>query len=276
MGFQQNEKIMEPQEPMGKFVPRWIIGIRNVLLIIIGLLTAWNTYKSDKIDGELEAESQRLQNLITQKEFENELRFKVFDEVKNAISGKDTALQEAVKIMIETILNDDSTFQEKMRTILLASGNTSEEVKKDIQETEKFRVSQEKLKVQQQNFTKQTEDPSSDISIAQSKYEFRVDVFYLEDILAESKPRAEKVVSLLKKEYPKYDVRLRLLPRTINAQKGYRVDFNQIRYGAGEKAVAEKIASKISSKNIFELEKPKLYTVKSKSDKYISIFIRNM
>jgi hypothetical protein len=263
-------------ETSDKNLPKWILTSRNFILIVIGILTAWNTYVSSVTSSKLEAEGKKLENLIMQREFENELRFKIFDEVKLAITDTDSNLQEVVKVMIEAVLVEDSAFQERMRTVLLASRNTATSVKKDIQNTEQYKQVQAELIQTSSMHQKSTSQSQGNLQGAIAKEKFRIDVFYLEDIVAESKPRAEQVVKLLQGSDFGFEVRLRLLPKSINARQGYRIDFNQIRYGKKEKSMAETIQELIESKGIFEHEQPKLLKVKTEADGYISVFVRNM
>jgi hypothetical protein len=261
-----------------KNIPQWVFSVRNLILIIIGLLTAWNTYVSNATNNKLDAESKKLENLIKQKEFENELRFKIFDEVKTAISQKDSFLQEAVKVMIEAVLVEDSDFQERMRTVLLASRYTVASVKNDIQKSDNFRKTQDTIYQNLLTLNKANVNHGDDNNpkAISSARKYIIDVFYLEDLIQESKIRAEKVAGLLNENYPDFKVNLRLLPRTINASPNFRIESNQIRFDGSEKDIAAKIKQQIDLKKIFCLEPPELHQIKKETPNYISIFVRNM
>lgn len=107
---------------------------------------------------------------------------------------------------------------------------------------------------------------------------YAIDVFYLEDIIKEAEPLAEKVCSLLRSKYSKYTIRKRLLPKTINARKGYRIDCNQIRYdiGSDEEKLARGILNEIQEDSIFKKEQPILKGINQNTKNYMSIFVRNM
>ncbi|MCD4744831.1 MAG: hypothetical protein K8R58_00865 [Bacteroidales bacterium] len=184
----------------------------------------------------------------------------MYGEVKEAIIKEDKKLQNAVLLIVNELLSDDSLFKDKLITILLASPNTDESVKKE----------QQKIEKKAYEFVEEEKQKKTDV--------FTIDVFYLEDIIEESEPRAKKIVHTLSNEFPSYQVRIRRLPHYINAKRGYRISANEIRYESDEKELSEKILSIIESQKIFELEQPLLNEINPNkpSPKYLSIFVRNM
>ncbi|CAN5460541.1 hypothetical protein BH10BAC2_BH10BAC2_25870 [soil metagenome] len=107
--------------------------------------------------------------------------------------------------------------------------------------------------------------------------DYTIEVYYLEDIITEAKPRALKIVSLLRKEYPDYTINLRFLTTKTNKEnKGFNVGQNLIHCESDEMGFADTILNLIKSKKIFELEQPVIQKVYFKSPNYISIFVRNM
>ena len=272
---------MAEEESNEKNVPKWLLTIRNIAFVVIGLLTAWNTYRTGATKEELDIQAKKMDQTIKQKEFENELRFKVFDEVKKALATPDSNMQEVVRVMVEQILADDTSFQQKMQTVLLASNNTKKSVKEAMRNTEQYQQEQKELEqhvlVQKRpETTVQLKAPSATPVTASVKENFRIDVFYLEDIISESKGRAEQIQKLLIKKYPTYDVRLRLLPKSINAREGYRIDSNQIRYEASESAIAKEVHDLIANNAMFPHEKPIMHQISFPTPNYISVFVRNM
>lgn len=223
------------------------------------------------IKGQLENTAQELKNAATaietqlkQREFDNDLKMKMYLEVKEATLKKDKDLQQAVLLIINELLADDSTFRDKLVTLLTSSPNTHDSViviQKMIEAVEKkFVAEQEQL-------------------LLSNDKKFIIDIFYLEDILSESKPRATKILTLLKQKYPNYQIRLRLLPRIVNARSGYRISENQLRYDSDEESQAKEILQLIIDNNIFSNEQPLLKMVNQKANKsnnYLSIFVRNM
>ncbi len=233
----------------------WITPILAIITTVYGVIIK---IKSD----ELGATATKLTNLKTQidtelrqKEFNNNLKMTIYKEVKEAIAGKDTGLQNATLIVVNEMLKDDSVFREKLKTVLFASSNS-----KDL------------IKIQNR-MVQFSENETITKTAAGS---FTIDVFYLEDIPTESMPRADKVVSMLKTKFPNYTIRKRLLPKEVNARSGYRIDSNQIRFEPDENNLANEIKQAIARDNIFQNEQPILRTTTNKTPGYLSIFVRNM
>ena len=74
----------------------------------------------------LESEAQRIEIIATQlesdirqNEFKNDLKIQMYGEVKEAIASEDEKLQNAVLLLVNEMLADDSTFREQLITILL-------------------------------------------------------------------------------------------------------------------------------------------------------------
>jgi len=234
-----------------------------IIAIVGGLLGLYFTV----VKNSLEAEAQRIATSATkietelkQREFNNNVKIQMYTEVKEAIVKEDKKLQNAVLLLVNEMLADDSVFREKLITILIASPNTDESVIKVQKEIENKALT----------FTK--DEDQKLIS------KFTVDVFYLEDIIKESEPRAKKIYNSLKQEFPDYQIRMRILPRSINAKIGYRISANEIRYESGEKEVADRILGLITAQKIFELEQPRKVVISpgNPTPNYISIFVRNM
>jgi len=225
-----------------------------IIAIITGILGVYTS----AINNKLEVQSANLaviENQLKQKEYTNEIRLQAYSEVKDAIEKKDKKLQEAALLIVNVLLEaEDSLFKEKLIDLMRYSSNLSDSVKKDIQRIDTFNM------VQTQKL----------------EHAFTIDVFYLDDILKEAYPRAKKVRDLLAENYPAYHVRLRMLPKSINARSGYHIQANQIRYEKGEEVIARQCLTTITSKDIFSNEQPKLHLVKQETPNYISVFVRNM
>lgn len=233
------------------------------IAIVGGLLGLYFTV----VKNSLETEAQKIANSATkietelkQREFNNNVKIQMYTEVKEAIVKEDKKLQTAVLLMVNEMLADDSIFREKLITILIASPNTDESVIKAQKETESKTLAFTKAEGQKQSG------------------KFSIDVFYLEDIINESEPRAKKIYNTLRQEFPDYQVRFRILPRTINAKSGYRISANEIRYESSEKEVAERILAIIKAQKIFEMEQPRKTIISpgNPTPNYLSIFVRNM
>ncbi len=236
-----------------------------LIAIVGGLLGLYFTVVKNNLEADasrIAASATKIETELRQREFNNNLKIQMYTEVKEAIVKEDKKLQNAVLLLVNEMLADDSLFREKLITILIASPNTDESVIKVQKEIETKAIT----------FTK-------DEKLKQSG-KFTIDVFYLEDIIKESEPRAQKIYTALKKEFPvtDYQIRVRRLPRYINAKTGYRISANEIRFEPGEKEVADKILSVIKTQRIFEMEQPRKMIVSpgNTSPNYVSLFVRNM
>lgn len=261
---------MEKIDSNEKYVPKGLLTTRNIIVLIIGLLTAFNTLWTGMTSNKLEIQSKTLEQALRKKEFENELRFRVFEEVKKAISGakSDSSMRDVVSVIVDQMLIDDTAFQERMKTILMASRNTPERIKDEIRNSDQFKVEQQQLVLQAQKSPDNTEVVS-----ANSRVKFRVDVFYLEDKLNESSARAETVRAKVKAKFPNYDVRVRLLPRSVNASQGYRIDSNQVRFEGSEKNLATEIKQLLESANILPDNILNMMQTTYSTPNYVSVFI---
>lgn len=210
-----------------------------IIAVVGGLLGLYFTVIKDNLEvkaKKIENSALRIETELREREFSNTLKIQMYKEVKEAISKKDQKLQNAVLLLVNEMLADDSLFKDKLITVLLASPNTDAVVK---EEQEKFET--KKSEYLDQEATKIVQGRGT------------VDVFYLEDIIAEAKPRAQKIVDRLQKQYPNFRIRMRLLPRTVNARRGYRIGENQIRYESIEEDLALNIATLVKNEKIFSI-----------------------
>lgn len=81
--------------------------LQNCNFAIVAVFTAINTYVSQSNKNKIDQESSRIQNAslelqdyIKRTDFENNLKFKLYEEVKDAISKKDSDVQNAVLLII--------------------------------------------------------------------------------------------------------------------------------------------------------------------------------
>jgi len=243
-----NEKDVKKRDVVLKWLPA-------VFTIIAGTFTLINYVFFDMTYKELANTKLKMENELRPREFENNLRLTLYKEVKEAIGQKDTLMQNAALLVVNEMLDTDSSFREKLINILLLSTN-SQKLKETQQKLDEFQEGQ--------------------VTIEPDQY--TIDVFYLEDIEHEAEPRADAVCSVLQAKYPNYTVRKRLLPKSVNTRIGYQIDFNQIRYDTGteEERLANDILKEITKHNIFQNELPALKGIKSNRKNYLSIYIRNM
>lgn len=264
-----------------------LVTTKNVILIILAILTGWNTYWTQRTKNSLEVtkaqldtakarleiqsiilanQSAELESDIRKREFGNDLKFKLYEEVKDAITKRESKIQDAVVLIINEMLADDSLYRAKLSNILLSSQNTDAAVKTSIVQTQKLEYT----------FVAEQTQTQATLNLSKNEDKYTIDVFYLEDVKQEAQPRAEKIVKLLEAKYPQHTVRLRMLPKIINARSGYGVGSNQVRYEPGEKKLADEVIGYITGEKVFPREQLTGHPVKNKTAHYISIFVRNM
>ncbi len=236
----------------------WVAPTIAIVGTLLGLYFSTIKQNLENQSIKISNTAESIESELKQKEFNNSLKLQMYNEVKDAILKKDTSLQKAVMLIVNEMLADDSIFRDKLLTLLLASPNTVNSLRTE----------------QRKNDTITRYFRMEESQISASK--FTIDIFYLDDIKTEAKPRAEKIKSILSAKYPDYNVRVRLLPRNINARNGYRISGNEIRYEENEKDIANQALKLIEQNKIFSAEQPKLQLSHQNSPKYISIFVRNM
>ena len=118
--------------------------------------------------------------------------------------------------------------------------------------------------------------PENAVSKVDNAIKFKIEVFYLPDIIREAKPRAEKIAELLKKQFPQSNILVVPLTVEQNSRAGYRISANQIRCEGSELEFAQKVLATISSGKVFQKEQPIIHFTTSITKDYISIFVRNM
>ncbi len=257
----------KPEATSNNFFSK-VSNVQNIILSAIAILLAISTYNSSKTKAENEAalaelkvSAQKTQNRLDEVNFNNELKFRLFTEVKEAVLKSDTSLQQAVKLLVTNMMPlEDSLFKRNLIYILYTAPKSTPQIKAAIRNDEK-----EEIKFRQE------EKRLANV--------FTIDVFYLEDLEIESKPRAQKIVNLLASKYPldKYRVRLRKLTRVNNLSRGFNIDRNQIRYESNEEGLATEINKAITDAKIFQIEQPFLRKNRVSITKdYLSIFVRNM
>lgn len=228
--------------------------VTPVVAIVGGLLGIYFTI----VKGNLDATATRIENELKEREFDNQIKLRMYDEVKDAVVKKDAKVQKAVVVIVNEMLANDSLFRDKLITLMLASPNIDTSVVSQQREID------DKIAL----FTKEQEQIHPD--------RFTIDVFFLEDVEREAEPRADSVVRIVKEKYPDYQIRKRKLPRYVNARRGYRIAGNEIRFEADEESLAREIQTLIESRGIFQLEKLTLHKINYHTPRYLSIFVRNM
>ncbi len=245
----------------------FVVPILALLTGIVGLYTNMaKTEMEEKLTAvsvetaKIESAAKSLEAQIAEQEFKSDLKIQMYGEVKEAISDTNVKRQKAVLLLVNEMLADDSVFREQLITILLASSEIDASVKEE----------QNKREIRNRRFEEQLLD---------SFPVFTIDVFYSEDWAKTSTTKAEKVSKLLKEKYPGYAIRLRCLPREINARKGFRFGSDEIRYSKKDSVLAagiqkELIQAKLISEDSLKLKEGIGPRNAEGPKNYMSLFIR--
>lgn len=231
---------------------KWVTPIITIITAIYGLIFGFYFNKIDLQEKKLKQIEIEANTKIKEKEFINNIKMSLYQEVKDAVKNKDTQLQKVTLILVDELLREDTTFRNKLVTVVLAGSET-----KSLMKTQDDLVHARELE------TNTTDS-------------WMITVFYLEDIIKESKPKADKIYEMIKNEYPKIMVYLKPLPKIVNSNENYRISQNIIRVNPNGKEFAKRLMNRVNNSNIFPLEKLILITNSNMNNKTISIFVRNM
>lgn len=231
---------------------KWVTPIMAIVTAIYGFIFTVHFNQLKTQESKLSQLQTSMNTKLQEKGFINNLRLTLYQEVKQSMKTNDTNQQKITLLLVDELLKEDTTFRNKLITLVLAHSNSPSLVK----EQEEF-----------MNF-KEVETP------IQGKW--NVTVFWLEDIPQEAQPRAERVAQLIRQKYPTVHVKVRKLSKMVNSKEGYRISQNLIRAEQSEWKFATDVAKLINSSDILPMEKILIGKSITKSHQNFSIFIRNM
>ncbi len=193
---------------------------------------------------------------------------KAKDEKNKAIAAQIEADKARLKsdVAFREISTKDSILSAGVKPLLDALSMLPEDVQKNLESVQRL-------------FLSSTEDNAGSNSYNTDTYRnntYKIEVFYLQNVVSESRPRAEKIVTLLKQQFP--ESRVFIVPLTFeqNDRPGYRIDANQIRCERSELDFAKDVLHVINAGKVFEKEQPIIHFTTNITINYISIFVRNM
>lgn len=231
---------------------KWVTPVVAIITAIYGMVFGFYFDKIELQEKKLKQVETSLNTKLREKEFINNLRLTLYQEVKQSMKTQDTNQQKITLLLIDELLKEDTSFRDKLVTLVL-SHTTSPTLIKEQREFMEF---------------DETE------SMVEDKW--NINVYWLEDISKESLPRAQKIVKLINEKYPTVNVRLKKLSKMVNSKNGYRITQNLVRAETSEYEFATEIINLINGTEILEKEKLIVSKANTKTDKMFSIFIRNM
>jgi hypothetical protein len=250
-------------------ITKWI-SIPSALLALGAAITAWPLDKEIK---QLQASSAKLEMDIKRTDAElraiestRKLTLEIYQEVQKVLRSerKNSREEEAVRVLVQALAEDP------MRAKLLdaiALGASSPSVRKQAETSAAFYRDEYGAHAA-------APGPSSAAAVqamgsSTSKYgSFNIDFFYCETPGGRSEPLARKALSL-KDPTSTGRWRVRLLPESVNAQAGYNIQENIIRYNSDEKGIAQTLLAELKTKlqvqaNAVEIAYP--------TPNYVSVF----
>ena len=231
---------------------KWVTPIVAIITAIYGMVFGFYFNKMDLQEKKLKQVETSLNTKLREKEFINNLRLTLYQEVKQSMKTQDTNQQKITLLLIDELLKEDTSFRDKLVTLVLSHTKSPTLVK----EQEEYMTFNE---------------------VEQSiKGRWNISIFWLEDIPSESQPRAIKIADLIRKRYPTINVRVRKLSKMVNSKSGYRISQNLVRAEQSESKLASDIMKLVNNSGILENEKLILTNSNTKSFQNFSIFIRNM
>jgi hypothetical protein len=231
---------------------KWVTPIVAMITAIYGMVFGFYFNKINLQEKKLKQVETSLNTKLREKEFINNLRLTLYQEVKQSMKTQDTNQQKITLLLIDELLKEDTSFRDKLVTLVL-SHTTSATLIKEQNEFMTFNENEKQIQGR-----------------------WNISVFWLEDIPEESKPRAEKIATLIKEKYPNTNVNVRKLSKMINSKSGYRISQNLVRAEKSEYRFATDIINLVNRTNILENEKLILTNSNTNSFQNFSIFIRNM
>ena len=231
---------------------KWITPIVTIITGVYAIVFGFYFNKLDVQERKLKQIETSMNTKLREKEFINNLRLTLYQEVKQSMKTNDTVQQKITLLLIDELLKEDTGFRDKLITLVLSRTQSPTLVKE------------------------QNEIISFNETESHVKGKWNINVFWLEDIPEESLPRAEKAVKLIQAKYPDVNVRLRKLSKTVNSKQGYRISRNVVRAELHEIKFASKITGLLNNSNVFQNEKLFIAPSSTKSNYSFSIFIRNM
>jgi hypothetical protein len=227
-------------------ITKWI-SIPSALVALGAAVMAWPLDREIK---QLQASSARLEIDIKRTDAElrtiessRKLTLEIYQEVQKVLrtEKKNSREEEAVRVLVQALAEDP------MRSKLLdaiALGANSPDVRKKAETSAAF---------YRDELPTYGASPNSSAAVqtigsSPSRYgSFNIDFFYCESSRQKYEPLALKAVSL-KDSTSTGRWRVRLLPESVNAQAGYNIHENVIRYNSDEKGIAQTLLADLRTK----------------------------
>jgi len=254
--------------------------IKNVLApfsaVAAALLAAWVNYSVSQVKNQIELRQQQVQEklntLITERnvrKLDEDLTFRVYDAVMASLKSNDEKHQQAATALVDNMVSEP--LRTKLLLVFGASQTTVPEVRQAVEKVLKYeqKFNMESATLQQAAAPEPAAAPPATRASPWSDWD--VDIFWCERSGDSARASADAIVDALSQRGAKGRIRARLLPNSINAKSGYRVDGYAIRRDANEAAQADalkELAQRVVPSSQFEI-----VTSNQATRSYLSAFI---
>lgn len=233
--------------------------IKDVIIpgitVLTGAMVVYLNYSVSDIDLKLkESQEQR-----SERESFQSFDLKIYDKVIASLESDNPKRQQVAKALVVVMASD--SFRTQLLSVLeqVATDTVKEEVKRLIEQEREFKAEEEYVKTQ----------PKTSLESSNWK-NYNYDIFWCEKSGENAKQLAENVIALLKENGAIGRLRIRQLPESVNARRGYQIAGYVIRANKNEIEIAKELQK--SGKAI--VDKDFVVTFSSQATPlYISAFI---
>ena len=263
------------------FSPKDFIAgyVTPILVLVTALFGFFNNQKATELDQaikQIELKNKHIFDslLVIEKsqkleEFDREFKFKIYEDVKQAVIDGNERVQFVTADFI-AVMVEDEVFRDALLKSLISSKNTSDNLKKVLQENlfneTTFQIEQKSLKADLNKLSKAELAPTGDTTFVSAKV--RVDIFYLEETNSNYNSLDKAKEFATKLDENRFEVRVRVLPKLTNTKKGYSISQNQIRYEKTETSIAQEINRALEGQFV-------LNQIDYHTSNYVSVFVYN-
>lgn len=196
------------------------------ITVITGAMVAYLNFTVSEVDSKLKESKELRAERESQKTFD----LKIYDKVIESLESHDAKKQEVAKALVIVMASPD--LRDNLLNVLGQAG--TDDVRKDvtriIEEEKAFKTEQQAIALPATNA----------VRLSDSDWRaFSYDIFWCEESGENARGTAEEVVRLLKLRGVKGRLRVRKLPVSVNARKGYQIAGYVIRANADEQRVAD-------------------------------------
>lgn len=233
--------------------------IKDVVIPVITVLTgAMVVYLNNSV-SEIDSKLKASQEQRAERESFQSFDLKIYDKVIASLESDNPKRQKVAKALVVVMASD--SFRTRLLNVLeqAATDTVRQEVKRLIEQESKFKAEEEYVKAQ----------PKAHSESASWK-NYNYDIFWCEKSGEKAKQFAEDVIGLLRENGASGRLRVRELPESVNARRGYQIAGYVIRANQNEIEIAKKLQK--SGKAIVDKEFVVTFSAQA-TPLYISAFI---